>query len=51
MKIRKRIYLAILGILALFAWAGLLVGPALAVVASVLPVRTRDSSESRKSGN
>jgi len=39
-NIRKRAYLAILGLLALFAWAGLLVGPALAIVASVLPTRT-----------
>jgi len=38
--IRRRAYLAILGLLALFAWAGLLVGPALAMVASVLPTRT-----------
>lgn len=42
--IRKRVYLVILGILALFAWAGLLVGPALAIIASVLSARTEDSS-------
>lgn len=34
---KKRIYLAILGVVALFAWAGLLIGPALAVIASVIP--------------
>lgn len=36
---RTRIYLAFLGILALFAWAGLLIGPALAIIASILPAR------------
>ena len=40
---RKRIYLAILGIVALFLWAGLLVGPALAIVASILPVKVKAS--------
>ena len=43
-NIRKRVYLAILGLIALFAWAGLIVGPVLAMVASVLPTRTRASS-------
>ncbi len=33
----RRIRMAILGVLALFAWAGLLLGPVLALVASVLP--------------
>jgi len=36
---RTRIYLAILGVLALFAWAGLLIGPALSLIASMLPAR------------
>jgi hypothetical protein len=49
--IRKRVYLAILGLIALFAWAGLLVGPALALIASVLPTRARVSSQRRNSGN
>lgn len=40
---RKRIYLAILGIVALFLWGGLLVGPALAIVASILPVKVKTS--------
>jgi hypothetical protein len=44
---RKRIYLAILGIVALFLWAGLLVGPALAIVASVLPVQFKGSSKAQ----
>ncbi|UCH70958.1 MAG: hypothetical protein JSV29_03005, partial [Candidatus Bathyarchaeota archaeon] len=42
-NIRKRAYLAILGVLALIAWAGLIVGPALAIVASVLPTRTESA--------
>lgn len=40
-----RAELVILGIVALCAWVGLLAGPALAVIASVLPVQTvRQSS-------
>jgi hypothetical protein len=35
--LRKRAYLAIMGILALFVWAGFLVGPVLAVLTSVVP--------------
>lgn len=35
--VRKRVFLAIFGILALFAWAGLLIGPVLAVLASIMP--------------
>jgi len=38
-KLRMRIYLAVLGVVALFMWAGFLIGPALAIVASVLPSR------------
>ncbi len=41
--LRKRIYLAIVGIVALFAWAGLLIGPALALIASFLPSRIKSS--------
>ncbi|CAG0981395.1 MAG: hypothetical protein OIN86_09715 [Candidatus Methanoperedens sp.] len=37
--IRKRIYLVILGIIALFVWSGFLVGPVLAVLASLMPDR------------
>jgi uncharacterized membrane protein YidH (DUF202 family) len=36
---RARIYLAILGIIALFTWTGLLVGPALALITCLLPKR------------
>lgn len=38
-SLRKRTYLVILGIVALFTWAGLLVGPMLAIITSVLPSR------------
>jgi len=38
-NLRMRIYLAILGVVALFAWAGLFIGPTLAIMASVLPSR------------
>ncbi len=41
MDTRTRAYLAILGTLGFFAWAGLLVGPALALVASVLPSKAK----------
>jgi hypothetical protein len=34
---RRRIYLVVLGVAALFIWAGYIVGPALAVAASVMP--------------
>jgi len=39
-RTRKRAYFVILGLLALFMWAGLLVGPILAIVTSLLPSRT-----------
>ncbi len=39
--VRSRIILFILGIAALFAWAGLIIGPVLAILASILPVRNR----------
>lgn len=38
--VRRRALLFILGVIAIFAWAGLLVGPALAMIASILPSRT-----------
>lgn len=38
---RKRAYIAMLGILALFVWAGFLVGPVLAVLASVMPAQEK----------
>jgi len=39
------IYLAILGVLALFAWAGLLIGPALALITSIIPARYSTNRE------
>ena len=35
--VKARIFMAILGVLGLFAWAGLLIGPALALIASLMP--------------
>ena len=34
---RMRVYMAIIGILALFLWAGYYIGPALAIIAAILP--------------
>lgn len=39
--LRKRIYFVILGVAALFIWAGLIIGPALAIVAALLPTRLK----------
>jgi hypothetical protein len=39
--LRKRIYLIILGVAALFIWAGLIAGPILAIVAALLPTKIR----------
>jgi hypothetical protein len=36
--LRRRIYLVVLGVAALFIWTGYIVGPALAIAASVMPV-------------
>jgi len=38
--LKSRIYLAVLGVAALFAWAGLIIGSALAIIASALPRRS-----------
>ncbi len=37
---RRRVYMAVLGIVAIFAWAGWLIGSALAIIASVLPTKS-----------
>jgi hypothetical protein len=42
--VKKRIEMAILGIVGLFIWAGLLVGPVLAIVTSLLPPFTKGNS-------
>lgn len=36
---RLRVYIAIAGAVGLFVWAGLLVGPALALLASLVPAK------------
>ena len=36
-SLKKRIYYVILGAAALFMWAGLVIGPILAIVASIMP--------------
>ena len=38
--VRNRVYLSILGVSALFAWAGFVVGPVLAIAAAALPAKT-----------
>jgi hypothetical protein len=38
-RVRPRLYFMMLGLLALFTWSGLLVGPALAMATSLLPTR------------
>jgi len=38
--VRRRVSLAVIGVLALFTWSGFLVGPALALVSSVFPARS-----------
>jgi hypothetical protein len=40
-SVKKRVYYVILGVAALFMWAGLLIGPLLALVSSVLPTSLR----------
>ena len=39
--IRKRIYLTILGVAALFIWAGLIIGPILAIIAALMPTKIK----------
>jgi hypothetical protein len=39
-SVRKRIYYIILGVAALFVWAGLIIGPTLSIAASVMPTNT-----------
>ena len=39
--LRKRIYFVILGVAALFIWAGLIVGPILAIITAVMPTNLR----------
>ncbi len=39
--VRKRLYLVILGVAAIFIWAGYLIGPVLAILAAVAPTANR----------
>ena len=49
-SVKRRIYYVILGLAALFMWAGLIIGPILAILASVMPtnLRMRASGSERK---
>jgi hypothetical protein len=38
---RKRIYFIVLGVAALFIWAGLIIGPILAILAALMPTKIR----------
>jgi hypothetical protein len=40
-SVKRRIYYLILGLAALFMWAGLIIGPTLAIVASVMPTNLK----------
>jgi fluoride ion exporter CrcB/FEX len=40
-SVKKRVYLVILGFAGLFMWAGLIIGPTLAIVASVMPTNLK----------
>jgi len=40
-SLSKRVYLVILGVTALFTWAGLLIGPVFAIIAGLVPSRGR----------
>ncbi len=45
---RKRIYLVILGVAALFIWAGLIIGPILAFASALIPTKLKTSATSTK---
>ncbi len=40
-SVKKRVYLVILGVVALFMWTGLLIGPVLAIIAGLMPSRAQ----------
>lgn len=53
-SIRKRIYFVILGVAALFIWAGLIIGPILAIVAALMPTNLKHQKQqidNKKSAN
>ncbi|MDH5375026.1 MAG: hypothetical protein OEZ21_01500 [Candidatus Bathyarchaeota archaeon] len=41
LSVKKRIFFVILGVVALFMWAGLFVGPALAIVVGIMPLSSK----------
>jgi hypothetical protein len=43
--IKRRVYLAVLGVIALFIWSGLLIGPTFAILASLAPARRSGTFE------
>lgn len=47
-NLRKRLYFVVLGVAALFIWAGLIIGPILAVVAALMPNRIIPSQRDQK---
>jgi hypothetical protein len=42
---KKRIYYVVLGVAALFMWAGLIIGPILAIVASIMPTSLKKKQQ------
>jgi hypothetical protein len=44
-SLKKRIYYIILGVAALFMWAGLIIGPILAILASVMPTSLKNKQK------
>jgi hypothetical protein len=47
-SIRKRVYFVVLGVAALFIWAGYIIGPVLAIAAALTPTTLRRQSENKK---
>jgi hypothetical protein len=42
-NLQKRIYFVVLGVAALFIWAGFIIGPVLAIIASIMPTRKKEN--------
>jgi hypothetical protein len=42
-NLQKRIYFVVLGVAALFIWAGFIIGPVLAIIASTMPTRKKEN--------
>jgi hypothetical protein len=41
--VRQRVYLIIIGVVALFLWAGIFIGPILAIITALMPTKTREN--------